>query len=86
MAAGDLIIATVELTGTSPTGAVTGTDTQGNALAAASDISDSNSNRLVTLSGIANHAFAVNDKITITFPTASTYRVVAGRSVRRQHG
>jgi hypothetical protein len=31
----------------------------------------------VTLSGLANHALAVNDKITITFPTASTYRVIA---------
>ncbi len=75
--AGDLIIATVELTGTSPAGAVTGTDTQGNTLAVASDISDGSGDRLVTLSGVANHALAVNDKITITFPAASTYRVVA---------
>ena len=77
VAAGDLIIATVELTGTSATGAVTGTDTQGNTLTVASDISDGNGNRLVTLSGLANHALAVNDKITVTFPAASTYRVIA---------
>jgi parallel beta-helix repeat protein len=77
VAAGDLIIATVQLTGTSSTGAVTGTDTQGNTLTVASDVSDGNGNRLVTLSGLANHALAVNDKITITFPTASTYRAIA---------
>jgi parallel beta-helix repeat protein len=77
VAAGDLIIATVQLTGTASTGAVTGTDSQGNTLTVASDISDGSGDRLVTLSGLANHALAVNDKITITFPTASTYRVIA---------
>jgi parallel beta-helix repeat protein len=76
VAAGDLIIATVQLTGTSSAGAVTGTDTQGNTLTVASDISDGNGDRLVTLSGVANHALAVNDKITITFPAASTYRII----------
>lgn len=76
VAAGDLIIATVQLTGTSPAGAVTGTDSQGNTLTVASDISDGSGNRLVTLSGLANHALAVNDKITITFPAASTYRIM----------
>ena len=76
VAAGDLIIATVQLTGTSPAGAVTGTDTQGNTLTVASDISDGSGDRLVTLSGLANHALAVNDKITITFPAASTYRIL----------
>jgi hypothetical protein len=76
VAAGDLIIATVQLTGTSSTGAVTGTDSQGNTLTVASDISDGNGDRLVTLSGIANHALAVNDKITISFPAASTYRIM----------
>jgi parallel beta-helix repeat protein len=77
VAAGDLIIATLQLTGASSTGAVTGTDTQGNTLTVASDVSDGNGNRLVTLSGIASHALAVNDKITVTFPTASTYRAMA---------
>ena len=76
VAAGDLIIATVQLTGTAPAGAVTGTDTQGNTLTVASDISDGSGDRLVTLSGVANHALAVNDKITITFPAASTYRIM----------
>jgi parallel beta-helix repeat protein len=76
VAAGDLIIATVQLTGTSSTGAVSGTDTQGNMLTVASDVSDSNGDRLVTLSGVASHALAVNDKITVTFPAASTYRIM----------
>src|ERR1700722_18424326 len=76
VAAGDLIIATVELTGTSSTGTITGTDTQGNTLAVASDISDGSGDRLVTLSGVASHALAVNDKITVTFPAASTYRIM----------
>jgi parallel beta-helix repeat protein len=76
VAAGDLIIATVQLTGTSSAGPVTGTDTQGNTLTVASDISDGNGDRLVTLSGVANHALAVNDKITIAFPAASTYRIM----------
>jgi parallel beta-helix repeat protein len=76
VAAGDLIIATVQLTGTSSTGTVTGTDTQGNTLAVASDISDGNGDRLVTLSGVASHALAINDKITVTFPAALTYRIM----------
>jgi parallel beta-helix repeat protein len=76
VAAGDLIIATVQLTGTSSTGAVSGTDTQGNMLTVASDVSDGNGDRLVTLSGVASHALAVNDKITVTFPAASTYRIM----------
>jgi parallel beta-helix repeat protein len=76
VAAGDLIIATVQLTGTASAGAVTGTDTQGNTLTVASDISDGSGDRLLTLSGVANHALAVNDKITISFPAASTYRIM----------
>jgi PKD repeat protein len=76
VAAGDLIIATVQLTGTASAGAVTGTDTQGNTLTVASDISDGSGDRLLTLSGVANHALAVNDKISISFPAASTYRIM----------
>lgn len=76
VAAGDLIIATVQLTGTASAGSVAGADTQGNTLTVASDISDGNGDRLVTLAGVANHALAVNDKITITFPAASTYRIM----------
>ncbi len=76
VAAGDLIVATVQLTGTT-TGAVTGTDSKGDTLRVASDISDSSGDRLVTLSGVTSGGLAVNDKITISFPTASTYRIIA---------
>jgi parallel beta-helix repeat protein len=77
VASGDLIVATVQLTGTSATGAVTGTDSKGDTLGVASDISDSSGDRLVTLSGVASGGLAVNDRITISFPAASTYRITA---------
>ncbi len=77
VAAGDLMVVTAELTGTSATGAVSGTDSQGDPLAAASDISDGNGDRLVVLSGVAQHGLGVNDVITLTFPIASTYRITA---------
>jgi parallel beta-helix repeat protein len=77
VAAGDLMVVTAELTGTSATGAVSGTDSQGDPLTVASDISDGNGDRLVILSGIAQQGLAVNNVITLTFPTASTYRITA---------
>ena len=75
--AGDLMVVTVQLTGTSATGAVSGTDSKGDTLHVASDISDSSGDRLVTLSGIATNGLAVNDQITVSFPTASSYRITA---------
>lgn len=77
VAAGDLMVVTAELTGTSATGTVSGTDSQGDTLTVASDISDGNGDRLVVLSGIAQHGLAVNGVISVTFPTASTYRITA---------
>lgn len=77
VAAGDLIIATVQLTGTSATGAVSGTDTVGDVLNVASDISDGTGDRLVTLAGVAPAGLPVNDQIVLSFPTASTYRITA---------
>jgi parallel beta-helix repeat protein len=76
VAAGDLMVVTVQLTGTS-TGAVAATDSKGDTFAVASDISDSSGDRLVTLSAVAAGGLAVNDQITVTFPTASTNRVTA---------
>jgi parallel beta-helix repeat protein len=75
--AGDLMVVTVQLTGTSATGAVSGTDSKGDTLHVASDISDSSGDRLVTLSGVAANGLAVNDQITASFPTASSYRITA---------
>ena len=77
VAAGDLMVVTAELTGTSATGAISGTDSQGDILTVASDRSDGNGDRLVVLSGVAQHGLAVNNVITLTFPTASTYRITA---------
>ena len=74
--AGDLMVVTVQLTGTSA-GTVSGTDSKGDTLQVASDISDSNGDRLVTLSGAAANGLAVNDQITVSFPTASSYRITA---------
>jgi parallel beta-helix repeat protein len=77
VAAGDLMVVTVQLTGTSATGTVSGTDSQGDTLSVASDVSDGNGNRLVTLSGLARTGLAVNNQITLTFPAASSYRITA---------
>ena len=74
--AGDLMVVTVQLTGTS-TGAVAATDSKGDTFAVASDISDSSGDRLVTLSAVAASGLAVNDQIAVTFPTASSNRVTA---------
>jgi parallel beta-helix repeat protein len=89
VAAGDLIIATVQLTGTAPTGTVTGTDTAGDILTVASDVADGAGGRLIVLSGIASKGLAINDRVTITFPTAATYRItgdeVAGVTIPDKH-
>jgi PKD repeat protein len=76
VAAGDLIVASVQLTGTSPGGTVTGTDSAGDTLTVASDVSDGSGDRLITLSGVAHTGLAPNDRITISFPGAATYRIL----------
>jgi parallel beta-helix repeat protein len=75
--AGDLMVVTVQLTGTSATGAVSGTDSKGDTLHVASDASDASGDRLVTLYGVAASGLAVNDLITVSFPTASSYRIMS---------
>jgi parallel beta-helix repeat protein len=75
--AGDLMVVTVQLTGTSATGAVSGTDSKGDTLHVASDVPDASGDRLVTLSGVAANGLAVNDQITVSFPTASSYRITS---------
>ena len=76
VAAGDMIIATVQLTGTSG-GAASGTDSKGDTLSVVSDVSDGNGDRLITVAGIAVNGLAANDTITIRFPTASGYHMTA---------
>lgn len=75
--AGDLMVVTVQLTGTSATGAVSGTDSKGDTLHVASDVADASGDRLVTLYGVAASGLAVNDQITVSFPTASSYRIMS---------
>jgi parallel beta-helix repeat protein len=75
--AGDLIIAVVQLTGTTSAGAVSGSDSAGDTLTVASDTSDGAGDRLVTLSGVARTGLAVAAQITITFPSATSYRITA---------
>jgi parallel beta-helix repeat protein len=77
VAAGDLMVVTVQLTGTSATGAVTAADSKGDTFAVASDISDSSGDRLVTLYGVAANGLAINDQINASFPTAASNRVTA---------
>jgi parallel beta-helix repeat protein len=77
VAAGDLIIATVQLTGTAATGAVTGTDSVGDSLSVVSDIADGAGDRLVTLSGVAKTGLVSGSKITVSFPSAAANRITA---------
>jgi parallel beta-helix repeat protein len=77
VAAGDLIVATVQLTGTSATGAVTATDSAGDTFTVASDSSDSSGDRLLVLSGVAASGLAAGNQITINFPAAATNRITA---------
>jgi parallel beta-helix repeat protein len=75
VAAGDMIIAVVQLTGTSSTGAVTGTDSAGDTFNVASDISDGSGDRLVTLYGLAKSGLGTGSLITVTFPNSASNRV-----------
>jgi parallel beta-helix repeat protein len=77
VAAGDMIVAVVQLTGTTPTGAVTGTDSAGDPFSIASDISNGSGDRLVTLYGVAKTGLGTGALITITFPSATSNRVTA---------
>jgi parallel beta-helix repeat protein len=75
VAAGDLAVLTVQLTGTSATGPVSGTDAAGNSYTAVADISDGGGNRVVLLAGVVTKALVAGDQITVSFPSAATYRI-----------
>jgi parallel beta-helix repeat protein len=77
VAAGDMIIAVVQLTGTSSTGAVTGTDSAGDTFNVASDISNGSGDRLVALYGLAKTGLGTGSLITVKFPSAASNRVTA---------
>ena len=73
--AGDLVVLTLQLNGTAATGAVHATDPSGTTYTSAADVADSAGNRLLLLSGVAAGPLAVNDKISVTFPSAAGYRM-----------
>ncbi|MFY9913412.1 MAG: PKD domain-containing protein [Nocardioidaceae bacterium] len=75
--AGDLVVITLQLSNTAPTGTVAGTDDKGNVYPMVSSVSDGAGNRLVVLAGRAVTALAVNDKISATFPSSAGYRMLA---------
>ncbi len=77
VAAGDLEIVTVQLTGTTSSGTISGSDDAGNTLSVAKDISDANGNRVAILYGKVNNALSPNQKINVVFPTSATYRITA---------
>ncbi|MDX6299082.1 MAG: hypothetical protein QOF53_296 [Nocardioidaceae bacterium] len=76
VAAGDLVVLTLQLSGTGAAGTVSATDSGGNVYSQAATVSDGAGNRLVLLTGVATTALAVNDKVTVAFPSAATYRLV----------
>jgi PKD repeat protein len=73
--AGDLVVLTLQLSGTASTGTVSATDPAGNQYRQAANVADGAGNRLVLLTGVASRSLAVNDKITVSFPSAATYRL-----------
>jgi PKD repeat protein len=86
--AGNLMVVTASLTGTTA-GTVSGTDGAGDALTVASDILDATGHRLIVLSGVASTGLAPNQTVTVSFPSAATYRITAdevqGASVPDAH-
>jgi PKD domain/Right handed beta helix region len=73
--AGDLVVLTLQLSGTPAAGTVSGTDAAGNTYVDAATVSDGAGNRLVVLAGVAARPLAANDRITVSFPSAATYRL-----------
>ncbi len=73
--AGDLVMLVLQLGGTSATGVVTATDASGNTYVQSASAVDGAGNRLVVLSGVLTSSLAVNDRITATFPSATSYRM-----------
>jgi parallel beta-helix repeat protein len=73
--AGDVAVVAVQLTGTSAAGPVTANDDAGNSYSIASSVADNSGDRLIVLYSRLQRALAVNQHITVTFPSATTYRI-----------
>ena len=74
--AGSLVILTLQLSNTAPTGPVTATDDRGNTYTLASSVANTTGGRLVVLSGFAVQPLAVGAKIIATFPSSAGYRML----------
>ena len=74
--AGNLVVLTLQLANTAPTGPITATDDRGNTYTVASDVANATGGRLVVLSGIAVQPLAVGARITATFPSSAGYRML----------
>jgi parallel beta-helix repeat protein len=74
--AGDLVVLTLQLSGTASTGPVTATDDRGSTYTVASSVANATGGRLVVLSGIALQPLAVGARLTATFPTATGERII----------
>ena len=74
--AGNLVVLTLQLPNTAPTGPVTATDDRGNTYTVASDVANATGGRLVVLSGTAVQPLAVGARITTTFPSSTGYRLI----------
>lgn len=78
VSSGNLAVVTLQLFGSTASGAVTATDSRGNSYRVGSDVSDGAGSRLVILYAPIVTALAVNDRITATFPASATgYRIAA---------
>ena len=73
---GSLVVLTLQLSNTAPTGPITATDDRGNTYTVASSIANATGGRLVVLSGTASQPLAVGAKITATFPSSTGYRML----------
>ena len=78
VSSGNLAVVTLQLFGSTASGAVAVTDSRGNTYRVGSDVSDAAGSRLVILYAPIAMALVVNDRITATFPTSATgYRIAA---------
>ncbi|MGA9347060.1 MAG: PKD domain-containing protein, partial [Nocardioidaceae bacterium] len=75
--AGDFVVITLQLADTAPSGAVSGNDDAGNSYAMVTSVSDGAGNRIVVLAGQATNPLAANQRINVTFPSSTGYRMIA---------
>ncbi len=83
--AGNLVVLTLQLSNTAPTGPITATDDRGNIYTVATSVANATGGRLVVLSGIAVQPLAVGAKVTATFPSSTGYRMLGDQFTGVSH-